>query len=432
MKKAFLLLSCLFLSLTGMNEVANKPLFRSNHFKERAFKHAVYLASMGPRRVGSEKEMLAARYIRDQFEKIGLEARSEEFDFSLFAIRKATLTIADVEFAVEHLGFDPYENHLRQTGNAFFLSPEAKAEENFVKDKTIITCSPANFFMLMALGAKTVIYLQRGDFEKAEKLGSSAFILAIDGEFKQMRSANIIGILAAPVETEKEIFITAHFDSYGESPGANDNATGIGAIIELARIFFRQKTTLTANLKFIALAGEETGLLGSRMYIKRHQDQLNNSILVFNIDTVGGQGAICAESLGGVAKELSGRRINLFPDYLMDKGWEGPNGNWRIMDQGVLSTLMIANVPDWLKLAVESAGRSQKIEIHQSSGLFSDLRTFAQAGIPATGVAQKTGSKILHTQDDTNEKINKDQIEEAGRICHSVVLQAMALFSTKK
>jgi len=114
----------------------------------------------------------------------------------------------------------------------------------------------------------------------------------------------------------------------------------------------------------------------------------------------------------------------------MDKGWEGPNGNWRIMNQDVFSSLMISNVPDWLKQAIESAGRSQKIEIHQSSGLFSDLRAFAQTGISAMGVAQKTGSEILHTKHDTQEKVNKDQVEEAGRICHAVVLQAMALFSS--
>jgi len=199
-----------------------------------------------------------------------------------------------------------------QTGNAFFLGPETKAEANFIKDKAIITCSPTNFFMLMALGAKTVIYLGTGDFEKAKKLDSSAFTLTIDGEFKKMTSTNIVGTLAAPVKTKKEIFITAHYDSYGESPGANDNATGIGAIIELARIFTKQKAALTANLKFIALAGEETGLLGSRMYIKKHQDQLKNSILVFNIDTVGGQGPICAESLGGWQRNFPERQSTCF------------------------------------------------------------------------------------------------------------------------
>ena len=51
-----------------------------------------------------------------------------------------------------------------------------------------------------------------------------------------------------------------------ELPGANDNASGVSAILEIARILHKQK--LYCSLQFVFFSGEEQGLLGSKHYAK--------------------------------------------------------------------------------------------------------------------------------------------------------------------
>ena len=65
--------------------------------------------------------------------------------------------------------------------------------------------------------------------------------------------------------------LSAHMDSVVGAPGANDNASGVGLMLELARVFKGYNTD--KDLKFIAFGSEERGLLGARYYV----DQLTQA-----------------------------------------------------------------------------------------------------------------------------------------------------------
>lgn len=69
-----------------------------------------------------------------------------------------------------------------------------------------------------------------------------------------------------------------------EAPGANDNASGVACILESARILANIK--LNATVKFIAFAGEELGLVGSKHYIDsmKGKEEVTG---VLNLDTIG-------------------------------------------------------------------------------------------------------------------------------------------------
>jgi len=96
------------------------------------------------------------------------------------------------------------------------------------------------------------------------------------------------------INNECVIIVCAHYDSRVKSlrdstsraPGANDNASGVSAILEIARILHKQK--LYCNLQFVFFSGEEQGLLGSKHYAKFLKENNNVSkYRLINLDMVG-------------------------------------------------------------------------------------------------------------------------------------------------
>ena len=90
------------------------------------------------------------------------------------------------------------------------------------------------------------------------------------------------------------LIICAHYDSIMEhhndfnarAPGANDNASGVAAILEIARILNPLK--LNDNIQFVLFSGEEQNLVGSRAYAKYITDKNNMKPLkLINLDMIG-------------------------------------------------------------------------------------------------------------------------------------------------
>lgn len=108
---------------------------------------------------------------------------------------------------------------------------------------------------------------------------------------KEHRAKNVIGYLPAEKSTKKTIVFTAHYDHLGRLgqetyfPGANDNASGTAMLIALAN-YFRQHR-VDYNLLFIAFAGEEIGLLGSKHYVENPVKPLKDISFLLNLDIFG-------------------------------------------------------------------------------------------------------------------------------------------------
>ena len=89
---------------------------------------------------------------------------------------------------------------------------------------------------------------------------------------------------------EEIILVGAHYDSVKGSPGANDNATGVAAVLVLSRIFAQAQ--LLRTLRFVTFVNEEppffqTQDMGSRVYAKRSRQQGENIILMLSLETIG-------------------------------------------------------------------------------------------------------------------------------------------------
>ncbi len=91
----------------------------------------------------------------------------------------------------------------------------------------------------------------------------------------------------------KWVLICAHYDSRMEriddhtssAPGANDNASGVGAILEIARLL--RQVDLEYGVQFALFSGEEQGLLGSKHYAKFVKENNLSIYRLINLDMIG-------------------------------------------------------------------------------------------------------------------------------------------------
>jgi Peptidase family M28/PA domain len=113
---------------------------------------------------------------------------------------------------------------------------------------------------------------------------------------------NVIGVLPGsdPARSKEAIVIGAHYDHVGfggrlsVTPekseihnGADDNASGTAAIIEMARAAVVDRSRFPRTLVFVAFAGEERGLLGSAHYVNQPRVPIESTIAMLNLDMVG-------------------------------------------------------------------------------------------------------------------------------------------------
>lgn len=99
------------------------------------------------------------------------------------------------------------------------------------------------------------------------------------------RATNLIGYITG--DSEKVIVITAHYDHIGEHEGkvfngADDNASGVGALLAAAAYFKKHKPKHT--LVFAALDGEEVGLQGAGAFLENPPVPLQDILLNVNMD----------------------------------------------------------------------------------------------------------------------------------------------------
>ncbi len=103
---------------------------------------------------------------------------------------------------------------------------------------------------------------------------------------------NVVAKLPGSVNPEKEIIISAHYDSVMDAAFC-DNGAGTAAVLELAKTFSEAARTGAYKpqdtLVFIAFAGEELGLVGSVNYVKQHASELGNVAAIINLDSIGSQ-----------------------------------------------------------------------------------------------------------------------------------------------
>ena len=115
--------------------------------------------------------------------------------------------------------------------------------------------------------------------------------LNVDAVLRMHTARNVIAYIPAKRKTKKCFVFSAHYDHLGRMgqnayfPGGNDNASGTAMLLEMARYFKEHRGDV--NIVFMAFAGEEAGLYGSKYYVDHPLFPLKNIQFLFNLDIMG-------------------------------------------------------------------------------------------------------------------------------------------------
>jgi len=129
---------------------------------------------------------------------------------------------------------------------------------------------------------------------------------------------NVMAVL--PGKSARRLYVSGHYDTIARNadgsftggddnrpaPGANDDGSGTALVLELARVIGRSGLEFDATIVFIALAGEEEGLIGAAQHAKKAAADSVVIDAVFNNDIVGG-------SMGGKGR-VDSRTVRVFSE----------------------------------------------------------------------------------------------------------------------
>ena len=116
--------------------------------------------------------------------------------------------------------------------------------------------------------------------------------MKIDNTLRTIDSRNVIGRLDGVDPKLKDEFVvyTAHWDHFGKNAdgifhGAEDDALGCAALVEMARAFTKLPAPPRRSIVFLAVTAEEQGLLGSEYYAKTPIYPLAKTVANINMDS---------------------------------------------------------------------------------------------------------------------------------------------------
>ncbi len=265
---------------------------------------------------GTEQELQVAEYLKAQCEQLGVSARIEAFPVSMAEIEEARVFADGKEISCKGVfccGSGSVE------GDLYYMPATDKVSIAGAKDKIVLLDTAGIGFYpyhdLMEAGAKGILF-QYGNLHYPNRdiderdlrpqvvgeerkvlcamLHSSSAVELVKNGVKRIRitvrqkeymghSHNVIAEI--PGKREEFIVLTAHYDSTALSHGSYDNMSGcVGLLGVMDALRNRQ---LNYGLRFVFCGSEERGLLGSKAYVKDHEDLLPGIALNVNLDMIG-------------------------------------------------------------------------------------------------------------------------------------------------
>ncbi|POY37526.1 aminopeptidase [Solitalea longa] len=333
----------------------------------------------------------AANFISTEFKKIGLKTFNNSGSYlqSFKMVQPKTIkTIAT--WNQQPLN----ENHII----AFTSRPELKINETSGYEKVFIKASD-NFFTVarqLIPGKKNCLVMV--DSEHAKKFdrlnylkeylfkseNSVVFVLTneepktfsieISHEIKELKLANVVGVLPGKKLKNEYVIFSGHYDHLGiEKPingdsiynGANDDASGITAIISLAK-YYKELNNNERSIIFVAFTAEEIGGFGSQYFSNQLDPQ--KVAAMFNIEMIGTESKWGTNSayitgyektnMGEILqKNLKGTNFTFYPDPYTEQQLFYRSDNATLARKGVpahtISTSKMDNEPNYHKSSDE-------------------------------------------------------------------------------
>ncbi len=360
---------------------------------------------------GSEEELKAANILLDEISAIGCEGHLEEYKVSTSKITKASFKVVA-----------PYEKEYEVTPyNCSISTPEGGITVDFVyiedgldanlvdiKGKIVllnIGPDPKLYKKLIKAGIagyitmsgttkdkedETDIYVARmrekntkygkvtalnirtkDCFEMVKNKASKVKVELITEDI-ELTSHNVVTTIEGTKYPDEIISFGAHFDSVPFSPGVYDNGAGSVIIMEMLRYFKENPPIRT--VKFVWYGSEEVGLLGSKAYLKAHEEELKKHLLMINVDVAG---AVLGKETAYITAEQS--------------------------------------LVDYIDHVAKIKGYPLKVE---QSIYSSDSTAYADAGIPSVTFARFAphGGTFIHSRHDVIDYLSAEALEKTTNI----------------
>jgi hypothetical protein len=207
---------------------------------------------------------------------------------------------------------------------------------------------------------------------------------------------NVVGLIEGsdPVLKNEIVIFSGHMDHIGAegnviNPGADDDASGCAALLEMAEAFQSLPKKPLRSILFLWVSGEEIGLFGSQSYVNNPLFPLDKTVADLNMDMIG--------------------RVKSDADTARDNPMTGPGSVFVITDNQSKELITIADrvaKKNVLALDYSLSGRTHPLQLFARS----DHYNFVQKDIPilffTTGL-----HTTYHTPADVIEKIDFKKME---------------------
>jgi Zn-dependent M28 family amino/carboxypeptidase len=201
---------------------------------------------------------------------------------------------------VEHSWSGPQFGFVREDKNKDRVAVEGWINSDVAKE--LFTQAGVNFEQAKVAAAKGSYHLDMGDLTAS---------VTVNNTVKESVSYNFIATLPGSVKPDEHILYTAHWDHLGKDTsligdqiynGAVDNASGTGALIEVAEAFAKLPVAPARSITIMAVTAEEQGLLGSKFYAANPIIPAAKTVANINMDALGVNGRSSDVSVYGLGQ----------------------------------------------------------------------------------------------------------------------------------
>lgn len=373
----------------------------------RALEHVRVLSEeIGPRVSGTEGEDEAAEYLAQQFRSYGYDVELMDFTFSGDRFNRVG-SVQEGDATYEALAL---------VGSA---SGKLSAPGVWVGVADDAGIGGRDLDGMIAVASRgTIPFAEK--YEKAKDAGASALIIVnnasgpVSGDLRREASIPVVAVAGEAETNLKEaaeagdtitldapggdateavnviarpasgatctVLVGGHHDTVPAAPGANDNASGTGTIVELARAFAADGT-LDPGLCFATFGAEESGLYGSQELANRLQDAGELPEFMVNIDVAGIGNGVAVTATTGLGQQV-------------------------------------------LEFADELDIEARLAELPANTG--SDHASFRQLGVEVVFIWSDGDFPTIHTPEDQFEDIQVEELERVGDLNMKVIEDLVA------
>ena len=218
-------------------------------------------------------------------------------------------------------------------------------------------------------------------------------------ELAKLPLSNVETVLQGTTHGAEIVVVGAHYDTVVGCPGANDNATGVAAVLELARRFSGRRQPRT--IRFVAFVNEEppffqTEHMGSAVYANALRSRDERVVGMLSLETMG----YYSEERG--SQRYPAPMATVYPDV----------GNFIGFVANVASARLLWRARRAFKRRTSFPLQSATVPAAIPGVGWSDHWAFWQAGYPAMMVTDTAPYRYpwYHTADDTPEKVDYDRL----------------------